>query len=67
MARTDGSNLSKESIEELRNEFSGEIIVKGEVDEAKYKTLIDRWNKIHIKQAVCVIITVCIPAVAHPN
>ena len=52
MAKSDGSDLSKASIDELKAAFKGEIVVKGETDEERYKMLIDRWNKIHIAEAV---------------
>ena len=52
MVRSDGSSLSKGDIEGLRKDFSGEVVIKGETDEGKYRTLIDRWNHVHITEAV---------------
>ena len=54
-ARTDGSTLSSEDIQQLRSEIKGSVLMKADADKADYDKAMKRWNEVYIKQAVWVL------------
>ncbi|KAF3934284.1 hypothetical protein ABW19_dt0203837 [Dactylella cylindrospora] len=54
--RTDGSSLSAETIDGLRSNLKGKVVVKGQVPESEYLPLLERWNRMHIKEASIIVL-----------
>ncbi|KAK6357291.1 hypothetical protein TWF718_001608 [Orbilia javanica] len=54
--RNDGSNLSSEALDALRSSVSGKVVVKGQSPEEEYRPLIERWNRMHIKEANIIVL-----------
>ncbi|KAF3186451.1 hypothetical protein TWF788_003309 [Orbilia oligospora] len=54
--RVDGSNLSSETLDSLRSSIKGKVVVKGQSPEEEYRPLLERWNRMHIKEANIIVL-----------
>jgi len=54
--RNDGSKLSSQELDQLRSKVQGKVVVKGVSPEEEYRPLIDRWNKMHVKEANIIVL-----------
>ncbi|RVD80874.1 uncharacterized protein DFL_008760 [Arthrobotrys flagrans] len=54
--RSDGSNLSSEALDTLRSSIKGKVIVKGQSPEEEYRPLLERWSRMHIKEANIIVL-----------
>ncbi|EWC45569.1 hypothetical protein DRE_05427 [Drechslerella stenobrocha 248] len=54
--RNDGSGLSAAQIDALRGKIKGKVIVKGEAPDDVYRPLLQRWNRMHIKEANIIVL-----------
>ncbi|KAK6537951.1 hypothetical protein TWF694_010846 [Orbilia ellipsospora] len=56
MTKSDGSNLSSEQLDGLRTKLQGKVVVKGQSPEDEYRPLIERWNRLHVKEANVIVL-----------
>ncbi|KAK6509294.1 hypothetical protein TWF481_004052 [Arthrobotrys musiformis] len=54
--RVDGSNLSAQDLDTLRSSVKGKVVVKGQSPEEEYRPLLERWNRMHIKEANIIVL-----------
>ncbi|KAK6536292.1 hypothetical protein TWF281_000534 [Arthrobotrys megalospora] len=54
--RVDGSNLPSEALDALRSSVKGKVVVKGQSPEEEYRPLLERWNRMHIKEANIIVL-----------
>ncbi|EPS44620.1 hypothetical protein H072_1398 [Dactylellina haptotyla CBS 200.50] len=55
-ARSDGSNLSTQQLDALRTKVNGKVVVKGETPNEEYRPLIERWNRLHVKESNIIVL-----------